>query len=53
MIINQNMDKDELEYVGLIKDGIRYKEDIRTIQVSLKALISLGVDQPGPQRSRL
>jgi hypothetical protein len=53
MMMNQNMDEDELEYVGLIKDGIRYKEDIRTIQVSLKALISLGVDQPGPQRSRL
>ena len=53
MMMNQKMDEDELEYVGLIKDGISYKEDIRTIQVSFKALISLGVDQPGRHRSRL
>jgi len=48
MMKNQKMDKDALEYVGLIKDGISLKEDIRIMQVKLKPLISLGVDQPGP-----
>jgi hypothetical protein len=29
------MDEDELEYVGLIKDCIRYKDDIRAINVRI------------------
>ena len=49
----QKMDKDEVEYVGLIKLAISCQEDIRAIQVCFYTLISLGVDQPGPQRSRL
>ena len=47
------LDKDNLEYVGSIKDCISYKDDIRAIQVCFKSLIFLGVDQQGPQRSRL
>jgi hypothetical protein len=47
------MDKDSIDYVGSIKDSIRYKNDIRVIEVSFKTLISIGLDQPGPQRSRL
>ena len=47
------MDEDSLDYVGSIEDSIRYKNDIRDIQVSFKTLISLGLDQPGSQRSRL
>jgi hypothetical protein len=44
MMKKKEMDRDELEYVGLIKDSISLKLDIRTIQVCFKTLISLGVD---------
>jgi hypothetical protein len=40
MIKNQGTDKDELEYVGLIKDCIRYKDDVRAINVFINNLIS-------------
>ena len=33
MMKKQKKDKDELEYVGLIEASIRYKQDIRTIEV--------------------
>jgi hypothetical protein len=49
----QKLDKDELEYVGLIKDAIAFRIYIKTIQVLLWALISLGVADSGTQRSRL
>ena len=32
----QKIDDDNLVYVGLIKNAISYKEDIRTIQVSFE-----------------
>ena len=49
----KELDKDSLKYVGSIKDCISYKDDIMAIQVCFKTLIFLGVDRPGPQRSRL
>jgi hypothetical protein len=39
MMKKQGMDKDEVEYVDLIKDSISYREDIRTIEVRFKNLI--------------
>jgi len=35
----QDLDKDELEYVGLIEDSIRNRKDIMTIEVCLITLI--------------
>jgi hypothetical protein len=39
MMKKQRMETDELEYVGLIRDAISYKEDIMTMQVSFYTLI--------------
>ena len=53
MMKKQKLDNDELGYVRDIRNSISFKEDIRTMQVSFKTLISLGVDDPGPPRNRL
>jgi hypothetical protein len=53
MMKKQKLDNDELGYVRDIRNSISFKEDIRTMQVIFKTLISLGVDHPGPQRNRL
>ena len=34
-----DLDKDELEYVGLIEDSIRNRKDMMTIEVCFKTLI--------------
>ena len=40
MMRKKTEDKDELEYVRLIQESISYRDDIRTIQVYFKTLIS-------------
>jgi hypothetical protein len=48
MMRNRNMNKDDLEFVGLIRDAIGHRDDIKKIEVCLKINNKIiGLDQAG------
>jgi hypothetical protein len=48
MMRNKKMNADELEFVGLIRDAIGHREDIRKIEVCQSIINKIiGMDQAG------
>jgi hypothetical protein len=48
MMRNRNMNEDDLEFVGLIRDAIGHRDDIKKIEVNLKINDNIiGMDQAG------
>ena len=48
MMRNKKMNEDELEFVGLIRDAIGHREDIRKIEVHQSIIDNIiGMDQAG------
>jgi hypothetical protein len=48
MMRNQNMNEEDLEFVGLIRDAIGHRDDIKKIEVYLKIDNNIiGMDQAG------